>query len=148
MNPNLSSYLYPAMCALLVVTIGYNVLVMINSEEGLHMRNALHNEIVQQQNEINKLEKEYVALSDRAQRLIAADLDSDLLEERVRGVLGLVRPDEYLVRMEDLDRLAMSNSGLEQEKEMETVRPAARYAGLEALLISEARRLEDLRTAG
>ncbi|MEM9232737.1 MAG: septum formation initiator family protein [Pseudomonadota bacterium] len=129
-----------ALAALAVVAIGYNFLVMWNSPEGVRMNEQLQLEIEQRQAEIAELEEQYAFLSGRADRLLTAQLDEDLLEERVRGVLGLVRPDEYLVRMEDLDRLA--DLGAETAAEQarlaaleEEQKPALRYAGLETLLL-------------
>ncbi|MEM6649484.1 MAG: hypothetical protein AAF603_04460, partial [Pseudomonadota bacterium] len=49
-------------------------------------------------------------LSQKADRLLTTSLDKDLLEERVRSVLGLVRPEEMMVRIEDIDRLAAAAS--------------------------------------
>ena len=46
---------------------------------------------------------------------MSASLDKDLLDERVRSVLGLVRPGELMVRMEDLDRIAELNAVPEEE---------------------------------
>ncbi|WOI54218.1 FtsB family cell division protein [Parvularcula sp. LCG005] len=93
----------PAIC---VVGIGYNGLLYLNAPEGVRMNNLLQDRIADSRAELAALEAERQRLSDHADRLLTASLDEDLLEERVRSVLGLVRPNEYMVRMEDLDRLA------------------------------------------
>lgn len=93
----------PAIC---LVGIGYNILVMLNAPEGMRMNSLLQQELVESKAQLAALRGEYAHLSDRADRLMTATLDQDLLEERVRAVLGLARPNELMVRMEDLDRLA------------------------------------------
>lgn len=105
-----------AFAAFLVVAVGYNTLAMLNSEDGVRMNERLQLEIAARKARVAELETQYSHLSDRADRLLTAQLDEDLLEERVRGVLGLVRPDEYLVRMEDLDRLAALNAPTPEPK--------------------------------
>ncbi|WP_370337902.1 septum formation initiator family protein [Parvularcula marina] len=130
------------LAAMAVVAIAYNFLMMYNSSEGRRMNEILQTEIAQRQARLDTLEQEHAFLTDRTERLLVAGLDEDLLEERVRGVLGLVRPDEYLVRMEDLDRMA--EMGAEHAREEERLILAAvstehlRYAGLETLLIKTA----------
>ena len=103
-----------AMLAFGVVALAYNILMMLNSEEGLAAKVELEADILERRQMIASLEEEHAFLSRRADALLTGQLDEDLLEERVRVVLGLVRPDEYLVRMEDLDRLAARN--VEQEE--------------------------------
>lgn len=94
---------FPAFC---MVGIAYNTLVMLNADEGIRMNDMLQDRIAEEQQHIVSLQSQYTQLSDTADRLMSASLDEDLLEERVRSVLGLVRPGEYKVRMEDLDKLA------------------------------------------
>lgn len=105
-----------------MVLIGFNVLVMLNSPDGLRMLGTLEARQGAVEAEIAALDAERLWLKDRAERLMLASLDEDLLEERVRSVLGLARADEYMIRMEDLDRLA----GLAPPQSR------TRYAALEA----------------
>jgi cell division protein FtsB len=95
-----------ALLALCVVGSGYNVLMAVNSPDGTRMNSVLKARIEQERVALAALKAEAAALSDHADRLERESLDGDLLEERVRSRLGLVARDEYLVRMEDLDRLA------------------------------------------
>lgn len=103
-----------AMLAFGVVALAYNILMMLNSDEGLAAKAELETEILERRQMIASLEEEHAFLSRRADALLTGQLDEDLLEERVRVVLGLVRPDEYLVRMEDLDRLAEKNAARQE----------------------------------
>ena len=48
--------------------------------------------------ELAALEAEHKALANKVRRLSTAYLDLDLLDERARDVLGLVRGDEVVVR--------------------------------------------------
>lgn len=107
-----------AAAAFLVVGIGYNVAMTFNAEDGLRMKSALNAQIVAEREELAALEARRDDLSDKADRLMSASLDQDLLEERVRAVLGLVRPGEYMVRMEDLDRLALAPAPAETVLEL------------------------------
>ncbi len=104
--------LLPAIC---VVGIAYNVLVMLNAPEGIRMNKLLKEELAAERATLATLKAERDHLSDRADRLMSASLDKDLLDERVRSVLGLVRPGELMVRMEDLDRIAELNAIPEEE---------------------------------
>lgn len=99
----LGDTIFPAIC---LVGIGYNTLVMLNSPEGVRMKNILEQQIADEQARLAELQEEHAYLSNRADRLLSSSLDKDLLEERVRSVLGLVDQGEYFVRMDQLDRLA------------------------------------------
>lgn len=103
----------PALLALGVVAAAYNILMMINSPEGFAAHRQLQMELAEKRTELGQLERQYAELEHHADSLLTDDLDEDLLEERVRVVLGLVRPDEYLVRMEDLDKLVEHHEAAE-----------------------------------
>ncbi|MEM9421596.1 MAG: septum formation initiator family protein [Pseudomonadota bacterium] len=103
----LSDVIFPAIC---LVGIGYNVLVMLNAPEGIRMNKLLEERLASEVASLEALKSERDRLSDRADRLMSASLDKDFLDERVRSVLGLVRPGELMVRMDDLDRLAVLNN--------------------------------------
>lgn len=117
----LGGTLLPALC---VVGIGYNTLVAVNSSEGVRMKSLLDEQIAVERERLKALEGQHAFLSNRADRLLSASLDEDLLEERVRSVLGLVDRGEYLMRLEDLDRLALAPG----ERPVQEDVPAARYA--------------------
>lgn len=95
-----------ALTAIFVVGIGYNLLVGLNSQEGVRMTNVLRDQIEVETVRLESLRADYEFLNQRADRLLSRSLDQDLLEERVRSVLGLVQHGEYLVRVDDLDRVA------------------------------------------
>lgn len=111
-----------------VVAVAYNFLMMLNSTEGLFMHQQLNAQLQTEKAELAELQDQYAFLTRRADSLLTAGLDEDLLEERVRGVLGLVRPDEYLVRMEDLDRLAVAYT--DEAPTRDNTSEPLRYAGL------------------
>jgi cell division protein FtsB len=47
---------------------------------------------------LDRLEAERAVIANRTRRLSADHLDLDLLDERARHVLGLVHPDEIVIR--------------------------------------------------
>lgn len=95
--------------AICVVGIAYNVLVAVNSSDGIRMKEILDGKIAVEKARLSALKNEYAFLNARTDRLLSSSLDHDLLEERVRSVLGLVDRREYMVRVEDLDRIARLN---------------------------------------
>ncbi len=109
----LTDTVWPAIC---LVGIGYNVLVMLNSEDGVRMNSILVEEIAAERETLAELQAEQAYLSDRADRLMTASLDHDLLEERVRSVLGLVRPSEFMIKMDELDAVAAVSPTLTAEE--------------------------------
>ncbi|WP_158305849.1 FtsB family cell division protein [Parvularcula bermudensis] len=106
MSLSVVGFLQPVAAAFLVVTTGYNALLTVNSDEGLIVAERLEADIAARRDHLAALQSQKTALEERTDRLREDRLDKDLLDEKVRSVLGLARPDEYLVRMEDLDRLA------------------------------------------
>lgn len=104
-----------ALSALLVVAAGFNAAMAINSKDGVRMNSLLHGEIARVHAEISALEADKAHLTDRARRLEMASLDRDLLDERVRDVLGLAHHGEYLVRLDDLDQLAENAAAIIHE---------------------------------
>ncbi|WP_031550971.1 FtsB family cell division protein [Parvularcula oceani] len=115
----LTQIVLPAAC---VVGIAYNLLVTQNGEEGRRAAALLREQVAVETQALEAAKLRTARLSDRADRLLVASLDRDLLEERVRARLGLVSAEEYMVRMGDVDRLA----GLEAEHG-----PGSRYAELQ-----------------
>ncbi len=64
--------------------------------------------LLERQQEIQRLEEELASvqaqrdrLQDRVRRLHEETLDLDLLDERVRAVLGYARPDEQILIVQD-----------------------------------------------
>lgn len=64
--------------------------------------------LLEQQQEIQLLESDLITvqaqrdrLEDRVQRLREETLDLDMLDERVRAVLGYARPDEQILIVQD-----------------------------------------------
>nr|WP_085047382.1 septum formation initiator family protein [Brevirhabdus pacifica] len=65
---------------------------------GLFQRIQIDAEAVQLRREVTRLERQLADVSNKTHRLSDAYLDVDLLDERVRDVLGYVRPDEIVIR--------------------------------------------------
>ena len=107
--------------AALVVAAGYNAAMMVNGPEGRRAEALLREEIAEAAADLADARTRTAALAARADGLMLASLDHDLLEERLRVRLGLTRPGEYMVRMRDLDEVA----GLEDQHDGDT-----RYAQL------------------
>jgi cell division protein FtsB len=92
--------------ACLLVAIGYNLLLTVNGPEGVRAETLLRAEIEQERARLDAAQQRTASLAQRADGLMLATLDEDLLEERLRARLGLADPAEYMVRMSDLDRIA------------------------------------------
>lgn len=92
--------------ACLLVAIGYNLLLTVNGPEGIRAEALLRAEIDKEHARLDAARARTAFLADRADGLMLASLDEDLLEERLRARLGLADPAEYMVRMSDLDRIA------------------------------------------
>ncbi|MGZ8361046.1 MAG: FtsB family cell division protein [Allosphingosinicella sp.] len=56
--------------------------------------------------ELAQLEQERVRLAHRAQLLDPRRVDPDLADELIRGQLGLVRPDEVIIEIDDAPAVA------------------------------------------
>lgn len=92
--------------AALIVATGYNAAMMVNGPEGQRAEAVLVAEIAKSRAELAEARGRTTHLASRADGLLLASLDHDLLEERLRARLGLTRPGEYMVRMQDLDEIA------------------------------------------
>lgn len=123
--------------AFFVLGAGYNALMMLNSEDGRRMKTLLDAEITEREATLASLTEEEAQLSDRADRLLSKSLDADLLEERVRAVLGLVERTEYMVRLDEIDavlRLAEEQAeAREAERLLQEAEPVAPVVELAAL---------------
>ncbi|GMG80867.1 hypothetical protein LNKW23_00790 [Paralimibaculum aggregatum] len=70
----------------------------LKGERGLAALAAAEAEEVRLTEKLAAVEAERVAAENRVRRLGTDYLDLDLLDERARSVLGLVRPDEVVIR--------------------------------------------------
>ena len=93
----------PAFC---LVGTAYNAALMVNGPEGRKAAELIDTRIAEEEAALGALRQQTAHLEDRADRLLMATLDHDLLEERLRARLGLTAPGEYMIRMDELDRLA------------------------------------------
>ena len=77
---------------------GYFGFAAIQGEYGLFARVKLEAERDLLRAELTTLTKDVEALRNQTERLSDEFLDLDLLDERARDVLGLVRPDEIVIQ--------------------------------------------------
>ncbi len=81
------------------LTLGlYFTFHAVQGDDGLFSRLQIEAEAEALRAEKATLEAELANLSNRARRLSDAYLDLDLLDERVRAVLGYVHPDDIVVQ--------------------------------------------------
>ena len=94
-RPALGTWVY----LVLMAAIGlYFVFAAVQGGHGIFARASVEAEIDQRRLERDRLAAELAALENRTRRLSDKTLDLDLLDERARAVLGLMRPDEILLR--------------------------------------------------
>ncbi len=86
--------LWPSVAALLFIYFAWHA---VQGDRGLLAFAQMQNQLYQQQQELAQLEAERVRLSDRVEKMRPETLDADLLEERVRAVLGQANADELIV---------------------------------------------------
>ncbi len=80
-------------------TLGsYFTFASVQGDYGLFRRIQIEAEAEALQREVAALESEVSALRNRTRRLSDEFLDLDLLDQQARDVLGLVRPDEVIIR--------------------------------------------------
>ncbi|GAB4180356.1 MAG: septum formation initiator family protein [Thalassobaculales bacterium] len=91
---NMASILWPVLGFLLV---GYFSFHLVNGDRGLLAWRALDQEIARARATLAELAAERLVIERRVDRLQAGSLDPDLLEERGRVILNLVRPDEVIL---------------------------------------------------
>lgn len=89
-----------------LVGAAYNLALMVNGPEGRRADDLIQAEIARERAALAALRERAAHLEDRADRLLIGSLDEDLFEERLRARLGLTAPGEYMIRIEELDRLA------------------------------------------
>ena len=99
----------------LIVATAYQVLMGLNGPDGLRQADRLAAVRAEQAVALAALENERGHLEERADRLLLASLDEDLLEERVRANLGHMKPGEYRIPASELDRVAAVQVSASQE---------------------------------
>ena len=88
----------PALAVLIIANfLGYAVV----GSNGVLSWGDYRRQKVEKQVELAKLEAERARLSHRAALLDPRSADPDLADEMVRSQLGLVRPDEVVIAIED-----------------------------------------------
>lgn len=90
--------LWPAVALLIIGTFGGHAVAGPN---GLLAWGGYHRDLQSRQVELAKLETERKQLKHRSALLDPRKADPDMADELVRRDLGLVRPDEVIVPLED-----------------------------------------------
>ena len=83
---------------LTLAAAGYFAFAAIQGENGLFRRIEIEAERAALERDLARLQAETAALENLTLRLSDAALDLDLLDERAREVLGLLRTDEIVIR--------------------------------------------------
>ncbi len=94
-RPSVGSIVYMTLCC---TAIGYFAIAGVRGEFGLFRRIQIDAEAGQLRTEKAALEARVAVLRNSTRRMSDSYLDLDLLDERVRDVLGYVRADEVVVR--------------------------------------------------
>ncbi len=81
---------------MLVAVIGYVSFHVLQGEFSFGSLAEQNNRTAEAEERIAELQQRHDRLEERVARLSGNSLDLDLLEERVRAVLGWARPDEYV----------------------------------------------------
>lgn len=92
--------------AALLVGAGYQGLMAVNGPEGMGRAQQLEEHRKEREAEVDALRERQAALENRADRLVLASLDEDLLEQSVRANLGHMSPGEYRIPIGELDAVA------------------------------------------
>lgn len=83
--------------ALLIAIGGYFTFTAVQGDYGLFQRIQIEAEVARLDSELARLEAQTGRMEILTRRLSNDYLDLDLLDERVRNVLGYVRPDEIVL---------------------------------------------------
>ncbi|MCC5959958.1 MAG: septum formation initiator family protein [Rhodobacteraceae bacterium] len=94
-RPAIGAFFYFGTASVLAI---YFTFAAVQGAFGLFNRVQIEAEIAELQVTRDKLAIELRELENRTRRLSDGYLDLDLLDERARNVLGLVRPDEIVIR--------------------------------------------------
>ncbi len=90
--------------ALLLLGIFYNSLMAINGPEGTIVLKRLEQEKQETIQLLVAKRAERAMLAKRADMLSLRSMDSDLLDETMRKVLGLTAPDELVIPATELEK--------------------------------------------
>jgi cell division protein FtsB len=93
----------PAVGALIYLGVGFSLAMYftfaaVQGDFGLFRRVQIDSDLRRLSAEKTALEAEVAKLANKTHRLSDGYLDLDLLDERARAVLGLVRADEIVIR--------------------------------------------------
>lgn len=91
-------FVIPAAYILLVGVIAIFAHSGLQGDHGLAAFRDASVEERRLQGQLARLQNEHAELSNKVERLSDRYLDLDLLDERARAVLGMVRPDEIVIR--------------------------------------------------
>lgn len=94
-RPGMGSVLYLAGCLLLSVYFAY---AAIAGDYGVFKRAEIDAQSRDLRGQLDLLNVEVAKLENLTRRLSDTYLDLDLLDERVRDVLGMIRTDEIVIR--------------------------------------------------
>ncbi|WP_428408932.1 FtsB family cell division protein [Hyphococcus sp.] len=93
---------FPALVMCLTGILLYSSVV---SDTGYRSLSALEKEAAEKEAQLNELQARRIELEKRADLLNPKSLDPDLLDERIRGVLGYTREGDVVISRRELDRL-------------------------------------------
>ncbi|MDD7970315.1 FtsB family cell division protein [Roseinatronobacter alkalisoli] len=94
-RPAIGAFFYFGTASVLAI---YFTFAAVQGAFGLFNRVQIEAEIADLQVTRDRLAIELTELENRTRRMSDAYLDLDLLDERARDVLGLMRPDEIVIR--------------------------------------------------
>ena len=94
---------------LLVCWIAYFLLAALSGESGFDAARAIESEVEQKAQRVAKLTERRQYLQRRAAMLNPQGLDPDLVDERIRSVLGFVDESDIVLPREELERLQRVN---------------------------------------
>lgn len=94
-TPTLGAAIYFTLAALLA---GYFTFAAVQGNHGLFQRVQIEAELHSTRQTRDRLAAELAQMENRTRRLSDDYLDLDLLDERARDVLGLMRADEIVLR--------------------------------------------------
>ncbi len=95
----------PAFC---VLGIAYNSLLALNGPDGLKAKDMTEARLQDHEETLVALKLEREKLAREARLLSQETLNMDVLDERARSRLRYAAPGEYVVPLEELDRLILS----------------------------------------
>ncbi|WP_375202704.1 FtsB family cell division protein [Hyphococcus sp.] len=93
---------FPALVMCLTAILLYSAVV---SDTGYRALSSLEKEAAEKQAQLDELHARRIELEKRADLLNSKSLDPDLLDERIRAVLGYSREGDVVISRRELDRL-------------------------------------------